>query len=887
MKIEENIKTTCPYCGVGCGVVMEKINNKKFESIGDKTHPANFGRLCIKGVKLSETLSIDGRLTNPQINGKEAKWDDALNYVAKGFSESIKKYGAGSVAFYVSGQLLSEDYYIANKLMKGFIGSSNIDTNSRLCMSSSVAGHKRAFGSDSVPGSYEDFDYADLIILTGSNMAYSHPVVFQRIKQAKKDNNKLKIISIDPRITATNEIVDLHLDINAGSDGFIFNSLLGYLFDNDLVDNDFISKHTNNVKDITKNFTTYDYSIKKTSEISGISIKDMESFINYFTKSDKVITIYSQGINQSNSGTDKVNAIINCHLATGKIGKIGSSPFSITGQPNAMGGREVGGLANQLASHMDFDKDDINRVQRFWQAPNIAQKEGLKAIDMFDAIDRGEIKAIWIMHTNPAVSMPQTQKIKQALEKCPLVIVSDIVEANDTNQYANVLFPALAWGEKDGTITNSDRTISRQRAFIDNKEFINAKADWEIIQEVAQRMGFKKEFNYKNSYEIFIEHCKLSSFENEKPTKDNMNYKLRDFNLSALANISFQEYNDLEPIQWPVLDKHGTKRMFENGEFFTYNQKANFIPITPTLPTLKTNAKYPFIFNNGRLRNHWHTMSRTSKSATLVKHITEPYIALNEQDIIKHKLEENELVNVYNNLSHITLRLKKDNNIKSGHCFAPIHWGDTHSSNATINNIIYSNKDPISGQPEFKHSVVDIKSADMKLYGFIYSFNKITKDKLNHFDFWAEIKLANHYIYEIAIKDEMLDFRKYITNIDMDIKSQKLFFIDLIKKDYRYIHLDNDVLDFAFFFNEQYSLLPPRKYISSLFDSNDYQKILSDEDDYEDEGKIICSCFGVGENTILKAIKENNLLKVEEITNILKAGSKCGSCLPEMSCYFD
>ena len=891
-------KTTCPYCGVGCGVLMEKNKYAKylFETKGDKTHTANFGRLCIKGIKLSETLGLEGRLIEPELNGEKASWDKVLDFVASGFLDTIAKYGANSVAFYVSGQLLTEDYYIANKLMKGFIGTANIDTNSRLCMSSSVAGYKRAFGSDTVPASYEDFDYADLIILVGSNMAYSHPIVYQRIKQAKKNNKSLKIISIDPRITATDEIVDLHLAIKSSSDGFIFNSLLGYMIDNNLLDDDFVKNHTNNLDEIISNFKTYDYSLKKTSEVCDISYEDLESFINYFTSSENVISIYSQGINQSSSGTDKVNSIINCHLASGKIGKIGSAPFSITGQPNAMGGREVGGLANQLASHMDFNDEDIDRVQRFWNAPNMATSNGLKAVDMFEAISKGDIKAIWIINTNPAVSMPQNSKIKQALEKCPLVVVSDVVASNDTIKYANVLLPALSWGEKNGSVSNSDRTISRQRAFVDNSKHINAKADWEIIQEVAQRMGFKEGFNYANSYEIFIEHCRLSAFENAKATSKNPHYRLRDFTLAGLSDLTLQEYENLEPIQWPVKERlQGSKRMFEDKIFFTKNNKANFIAITPSLA--KTNKKYPLVFNNGRLRDQWHTMSRTATSPTLLKHTTEPLIYLNERDIDKYNLKENQLADIYNDLSSLTLRVKKDNNLKNNTCFSPIHWSDTYCSNASINKIIYDINDPISGQPEFKHTVVAIKPSNIKLYGLIYSSTSINKDKLKSFDFWVEIKQANNYRYEIAIKDDIEDFRDYIDRLDIAPKKQKLFYMDKKIKDYRYIHLDENHLDFILFFNNNYDSLLLRSYLSTLFDNQKYKQLLSSETsnhlimgadtNYEDEGEIICSCYGVGYNTIMKAIKENNISSVKELSKLLKAGTNCGSCLPELKACFD
>ncbi len=893
------IKTTCPYCGVGCGIVMTRNENEKygFTALGDDSHSANFGRLCVKGSSVAHTLSLEDRLKNPVLDGKDVSWDVAIKYVAKSLRETISKYGKNSIAFYVSGQFLTEDYYVANKFIKGFLGTSNIDTNSRLCMSSAVAGYKRAFGEDLVPSSYEDFDYADLIVLVGSNTAYSHPIVYQRIKKAKVDNPKLKIISIDPRATATNEIVDLHLQIRAGSDGFLFNSLLGYIYDNDLLDNDFIKTSTNDFESAINELKKYDYSLEQTSKDCDIRLEDLEEFINLFILSEKTTTLYSQGINQSSSGVDKSNAIINVHLATGKIGKKGSSPFSITGQPNAMGGREVGGLANQLASHMDFNDDDIDRVSRFWGSDNMAREDGLKAVNMFEAIEKGDIKCIWIMHTNPAVSMPDSSKIKNALEKCPIVISSDIIKNTDSNKYANILLPALSWGEKDGTVTNSDRTISRQRAFLDNSAFINAKADWEIIKEVACEMGFEKEFNYKNPYEVFIEHCKLSAFENEVPSKKHPSHRLRAFNLSALSDLTIQEYNDFTPTQWPIIDKNKkSKRLFEDGKFFTKNHKANFISIIPEPPFNTPSSKYPLVFNTGRLRDLWHTMGRTAKTHKLLSHTSEPYLYLNEKDIIKYKLNENQLINAYNELGSITLRAKQDNKLKAGNCFAPIHWNNIYSSNCAVNTLIPSIVDPISGQPEFKHSAIAIKPSDINLQGFLYSDKKIEKKILDKFDFWVEVKSLHNFRYEIGLKDEIIDFKNFILDLDISPKDKELFYIDETMRDYRYSNMRQDNLKIVLFLNKNYNNLPSREYLGSLFDDKTFQKLLKKQaknniimgydSKQEDNGAIICSCFGVGEKTIKRAIKEHNLKSVSEISKLLKAGTNCGSCLPELKEFF-
>ena len=477
--------TTCPYCGVGCGVLASPDGTIK----GDPDHPTNFGRLCSKGSALGETIDLDGRLLTPMIDSNEADWDSALQRVADEFTSAINEHGPDSVAFYVSGQLLTEDYYVANKLMKGFIGSANIDTNSRLCMASSVAGHKRAFGTDTVPGTYDDLEEADLIVLVGSNLAWCHPVLHQRILAAKQARPNLTIVNVDPRHTATSELADLHLGIAADGDIALFNGLLTYLADTQKIDLPFVHDHVNGCRDAIQ--------AARTSEPTdcGLDAHTLQNFYRMWAETDKVVTVYSQGVNQSSTGTDKVNAILNCHLATGRIGKPGMGPFSVTGQPNAMGGREVGGLANMLANHLDIENPDHRAaVQTFWNAPTICDSPGLKAVDLFEACASGQIKALWVMSTNPAVSLPSANNVAEAIAKVPFTVVTDIIEKTDTGDLADVLLPATGWGEKDGTVTNSERRISRQRAFLPAPG--KARPDWQIISDVAARMGWAKAFTY-------------------------------------------------------------------------------------------------------------------------------------------------------------------------------------------------------------------------------------------------------------------------------------------------------------------------------------------------------------------------------------------------------
>ena len=500
------VRTTCAYCGVGCGVLATREESGAVRIKGDPLHPANFGRLCSKGFALGETVDLEGRLLEPRIEGKPASWDMALDLVAKRFTDTIAEYGPDSVAFYVSGQLLTEDYYVANKLMKGFIGSANIDTNSRLCMSSSVAGHRRAFGSDTVPGTYEDLELADLIVLTGSNLAWCHPVLYQRIAAAKVRRPEMRVVLIDPRRTMTADIADMHLKIKPDGDTALFVGLLGFLAAQGAVDRNYVERHTSGFDAALAIANSHD--LRSIAARTGISPEELRAFFELFTRTERSVTVYSQGVNQSASGTDKVNAIINCHLATGRIGRPGMGPFSVTGQPNAMGGREVGGLANMLAGHMHLENAGHRQlVQEFWGAPTIASKPGLKAVDLFDAVRAGKIKALWIMATNPVDSMPEADLIIEALKTCPFVVVSDINAVTDTTGYANVLLPAAGWGEKDGTVTNSERRISRQRAFLPLPG--EAKPDWWIITQVARRMGFAAGFPYESPAQIFAEHAAL------------------------------------------------------------------------------------------------------------------------------------------------------------------------------------------------------------------------------------------------------------------------------------------------------------------------------------------------------------------------------------------
>ncbi|CAH6888043.1 Nitrate reductase [Vibrio chagasii] len=756
------IKSTCAYCGVGCGIEVRPTASGKLEVRGDKDHPSNYGKLCTKGAALGDTVTPIGRLTQPMqrvASGQQLlPWSSASQLVADKFKQAIEQHGPDSVAFYVSGQLLTEDYYVANKLMKGFIGSANIDSNSRLCMASSVVGHKRAFGTDTVPVCYEDLGQAEVVVITGSNLAWCHPVLFQRLRAVKQANPGMKVIVIDPRYTDTCEIADIHLALESGSDVALFNGLLAYLDDNDKLDSDYIEHHTQGFTEAIRTATDYRYTEsgwgkKSVPELTGLSEQQLEQFYHLFASNEKVLTIYSQGVNQSTQGCDKVNAIINSHLATGKIGKPGMGPFSVTGQPNAMGGREVGGLANTLAAHFEFgDPQSHQTVSEFWQTDSLATRAGLKAIDLFDAMNEGKIKAVWIMATNPVVSLPDSEKIKTALEKCPFVVVSDCIADTETTRLADVVLPAQGWSEKSGTVTNSERRISRQRRVLPSPG--EAKPDWWILKEVAQKMGFKEQFDYRHEGEIFKEYCEMTVLGNETG-------KARDLCLIGLTQLDEKGYGELTPQQWPVLEYQPEiieQRMFTDGEFFTESGKAQFVAVEHDKPIADTSVEFPLIMNTGRIRDQWHTMSRTGLAAGLGEHTPEPFVAMHPDTVAELGLEEfgldafnhatiNPVVKVRSAQGECQARLVVTKEMRREQVFMPIHWNAPTAKDSKPCDLILPHTDAASGQPEFKHTPVVVEPCGYR------SEAALVSDKVmdcSGFDYWVRQRVEGGFLYRIC-----------------------------------------------------------------------------------------------------------------------------------------
>ena len=870
------MRTTCPYCGVGCGLVVERGHDGEFKVRGDRAHPANLGRICSKGAALGETVGLEGRLLYPQVDGVRTGWDMALDAVAGRFRAVIDAHGPDAVAFYVSGQLLTEDYYVANKLMKGFIGSANIDTNSRLCMASAVAAYKRAFGSDSVPNSYEDLEQADLIVLAGSNLAWCHPVLYQRIQAARRARPALRLVVIDPRRTASCEDADLHLALRPGSDALLFCGLLNWLAQQERVDPEYLAAHTSGFDEALAQARWYAPSAETVAAGCALGSAEVARFFEWFAATPRVVTLFSQGVNQSSSGTDKGNAIINCHLATGRIGQPGAGPFSITGQPNAMGGREVGGLANQLAAHMELENAEHRAlVQRFWQAPRIASSAGLKAVDLFRAVERGEVKALWIMATNPVVSLPDNGQVRRALERCECVVVSDCIADTDTVHHAHIRLPALAWGEKDGSVTNSERRISRQRAFLEPPG--EARADWWIICEVARRMGFDG-FDYADAAAVFDEHARLSGFGNDGR---------RDFDISGLVGLGSTGYAALEPVQWPVRGAGGTARLFTDGRFYTPDGRARMLPVAPRPPAGHPDQAYPLLLNTGRVRDQWHTMTRTGRSPRMSLHIAEPFVAMHPDDAAACGLGDADLATVMSPRGEALLRVRLDSGQARGQVFAPIHWNDQTAAAARVGSLVAPNVDPVSGQPEFKQTPVRVVPYAVRWQGFLLSRDDLAVPPAGY---WARIRRQGLWQYEMAGDGAVPAWSGWVRELLGPDRpdDQWVELSDSAGVSYRAARIRDGCLDSVLMTSTQGGL-PPREWLLGLFaheslDRDDRMHLLrgGPPGARRDAGPVVCACFGVTRDALLRAITEQGLDTPEAIGQALSAGTNCGSCIPEI-----
>ena len=848
---------------------------------GDPNHPANIGRLCSKGLALGETLSLEDRLLHPSIEGRRASWGAALDHVASRFKDTIRAYGPDSVAMYVSGQLLTEDYYVANKFMKGFVGTANIDTNSRLCMSSSVAGHKRAYGTDTMPGAYEDLECADLVVLVGSNLAWCHPVLYQRLADAREKRGT-NVVVVDPRNTATCAIADLHLPIKPGADVALFNGLLAYLGVSNTIDREFLDRATTGWNDAVA--LARELSFEDVVTLTELAPDQITAFFELFEKNERVVTVYSQGVNQSSAGTDKVNSIINCHLATGRIGRPGMGPFSITGQPNAMGGREVGGLSNTLAAHMELDNSQHRRiVGKYWGVPSVPDRPGYKAVELFNAIRDQRIKAVWIMATNPVDSLPDANAFRAALEQCSFVVVSDITSQTDTAKFAHVLLPAAAWGEKDGTVTNSERRISRQRSFLEPPG--EAKPDWWHVCEVAKRFGFDAAFDYAGPQEIYAEFAALTGAENNGT---------RDLDISAHATISREAYDQLEPFQWPTSSspEMTSHRFFGDGRFYTTDQRARIVAVSYRPPATTISGEFPFVLNTGRIRDQWHTMTRTGKTPRLLTHIAEPFVEIHPNDAFMIKLEPAGLARIRSAFGQMIARVSITDRQRRGSVFVPMHWTDQFSTSGRVAPLVAPNTDPVSGQPESKFGAVSVEPYDADWYGFAVSLNLPT---MSEFEYAARSRAGDGYRLEFASKGTVLDWEgRAIQMLSPDKRNELQIqaYADTTKNQFRFAAFSGEFCEgLLFVAREPVSVSRnwAEERLGTCMTPEERLHVVAGRPGCgaPDRGPIVCACFGVGANEIIDAVTVRGCQTVAEVGASLKAGTNCGSCRSEIGRLVD
>ncbi|HUD29483.1 MAG TPA: nitrate reductase [Novosphingobium sp.] len=839
------IRTTCAYCGVGCGVSATVTGPREVVIRGDAAHPANHGRLCSKGTHLGETVSLDGRLLTPMIGEERASWDEALDLVAAKMRECIAEHGADSVAFYVSGQLLTEDYYAANKLMKGFVGSANIDTNSRLCMASAVAAHNRAFGEDVVPCSYADLDEADLVLLVGSNTAWCHPVVWQRLEQARAARGA-KLVVIDPRRTETAEQADLHVPVAPDGDVALFNALLAELRRRGLVDEEYLAAHG----EVDAGFW------EALDAAPGVPAGTFDALADLVAAHPRMVTLFSQGANQSVCGTDKGNAIINLHLATGRINTPGAGPFSITGQPNAMGGREVGGLANTLACHLGFDADERADVAAFWDAPNLCTGPGLKAVDMFRAIHEGRIRFLWVMATNPAVSLPDSGFVREALARCPTVVVSDIIADTDTGRFAHVRLPAHGWGEKDGTVTNSERRVSRQRALFAAPG--ETRADWRIIADVAARMGWGEHFAWAGAAAIFREFAGMTALAAKRG---------KALDLTAHATLDDEGYEGLEPFQWGGAHPLASRFPRPSG-------KARLVRVTPAAPV--ADAAFPLRLNTARYRDQWHTMTRTGLSPTLSQHRREPLLEVHPLDAATYGLEDGGLARVETAQGASTFRVVLSEGQQRGGLCVPMHWTDTMAGEGRANRLPSQAVDPVSGQPGFKNAAARLAPVVPEWRGFLARQDVAAPQGLLY---WTRSRVEAGWLYELAGEDA----------IDLDAllpEGERIEVADVVRGMRRIAMRDGQGRLLAAAYLTRSGQLPPREWVAGQLglDGAGATELLAGRPStpLPDRGPMVCVCHGVGEKDIAAAVS-SGAASVAEVGACTRAGTNCGSCRPAIA----
>ena len=928
------VKTTCCYCGVGCGVLVETDGQQVRAVSGDPDHPANFGRLCSKGSTLhlaanpvlqqqTRALYPELRLTRERAPAGEGaapsagvaadagrhgrtrvSWETALDYTAIRFADIIRQHGPDAVAFYISGQLLTEDYYVFNKLAKGLIGTNNIDTNSRLCMSSAVAGYKQTLGADAPPACYDDIDQAEVIFIVGSNTAYAHPVLYRRIEAARAANPALKVIVADPRRTDTAREADLFLPILPGTDVALFNGMLHICLWEDLIDADYIAAHTSGFAELKQ--LVREYHPGQVAATCGILEEDLYLAARMFGKAKATLSLYCQGLNQSSHGTMKNAALINLHLATHQIGKPGAGPFSLTGQPNAMGGREVGALANLLSAHRDL-ANPLHRqeVAALWNVAGVPATPGKSAVEMFEAVRTGQIKAIWIACTNPAQSLPDQKMVRMALEQAELVVVQEAYHTSATVPYADVLLPATTWSEKEGTVTNSERRISRCLPVLPKPG--DTRHDWEIAQAFAHKLeallGAKALdggtlFPYQNTEQIWNEH-RASTVG-------------RDLDIGGLSYTLLEQQG---PKQWPFPSgaSAGRARLYEDGVFPTLDGRARFVP-TPFLPLAdKVDARFPFYLNTGRLRDQWHGMTRTGSVAQLFAHAPEPAVLLSPADMERRLLKNGDLVHLTSRRGTQILPAQSSDDMRAGQAFVAMHWGEEYVSgragglpgeaNFGVNALTSPALCPSSKQPELKHAAIKILKAELPWHLVVFGWveqakalqlQQALRPYLRQFAYASAtlfgreqsgvlLRAADDYPADVAVMHEI----EALFGLQ---SAQVLRYDDARKGTSRRIMVQSSKLTAVLLSGDISAEVWLKSYLDEGLSVESLGRLLLMPSSkapagFQARGRIVCNCLNVSEAEIIDALKgrqglAHNLLI--DIQQKLKCGTNCGSCVPEL-----
>lgn len=884
----QETRSTCCYCGVGCGVIISTEAGKISSVRGDPGHPANLGRLCTKGATLHLTAREEMRALYPELRSarggdrQRASWDNALDTVADKFAAIIRQHGPDAVGFYISGQLLTEDYYVFNKLAKGLIGTNNIDTNSRLCMSSAVNGYKLTLGADAPPGCYEDIDHAQCIFIAGSNTAYAHPVLFRRIEEARKNNPDIKLIVVDPRRTDTASAADLHLAVLPGTDVVLFNAMLHVMLWEGWCDLAYIAAHTEGFDELKAGVR--EFTPQHAATICGVAAEDIVQAAKWFATSTATLSLYCQGLNQSVQGTHKNAALINLHLATAQIGRRGAAPLSLTGQHNAMGGREVGGMANLLSAHRDM-ANPVHRaeVASLWGIDDVPSQPGKTAVEMFEAVRNGEIKALWIACTNPAQSMPDLNLINEALSTAEFVVVQDAFRCTDTTAYADVLLPASTWGEKEGTVTNSERCISRVRSAVAPAG--EARHDTQIVVDFAQRLAMRLHkpdlLNFANSEAVFNEH-RASTVG-------------RDLDIGGL---SYALLESAGPQQWPMPQGStlGLKRLYADGIFPTATGRAKFVS-TKYVPVAENiSARYPLHLTTGRLRDQWHGMSRTGMVGRLFSHVEEPLLAINAADMARRSLSDGDIVKLSSRRGDLILRVETSAEMRAGQTFMPMHWGSQFMNGLGVNALIASAFDPISKQPELKHAAVQVEK-------LVLPWQMIAMRKGDALRRMSRLQpLLKQFAYAsvglFGRDEELVILRtantapvpnELLAEIDavlgLDDADEVMNYRDARRGISKRALMEENRLLGVRLTGETVARDWLKEIIAQGTDAQSlrpwlFAPLSAPPAGQSQRGRIVCNCLDVSEQEIMAEFR--NGLDLPAIQSKLKCATECGSCMPEL-----